>query len=348
MIDGEEWEEGWRYHVLNWILLGTLALLLGACLVASTFSLEIEHGLVEVVLTSLACALLARCAASRSWGARPAFALVSIAQMQLLFLFATPLTYIAASANLPLQDATLARIDEALGLNWPAYYHFVVTRPWLVPYAALFYAVIVWPLLGVPIVLGLTRHYVRVQQFVMACVLTVCITALISALLPAIGTYEHYGLPAQSDAFKATGYLIQLDRLPLARDGSLRVLVISQIGGIITFPSFHASVAILAAWGLWGVWWMRPLAVISNGGMLLATPLVGGHYFVDVIAGAAVAALAIAWAKSIRKRAVAAATAPRLQLASDCASSTGSWTASRAFARACGERRMNEAVPGRM
>jgi len=60
---------------------------------------------------------------------------------------------------------------------------------------------------------------------------------------------------------------------------------VQGLAAFITFPSFHAAAAVLALWALWSVWWLRPLALIANVSMLLATPLVGGHYFVDVIAG---------------------------------------------------------------
>jgi membrane-associated phospholipid phosphatase len=216
-----------------------------------------------------------------------------MAQLDLLFVCGTPLTYIAASAALPLQDATLSYWDQHLGLDWTAYYNFSIARPLLLQYACFFYAMIIWPLMGVPILLGLTKNYVRLQQFTIACTLTVFATAIISALVPAIGTYQQYGLAAETASFKATGYLIQLYRLPLARDGTLRGLNLSQIGGIVTFPSFHAAVAFLTMWGLWCLWWMRPLALITMGGMLIATPLLGGHYFIDVIAGVVVAAVAI-------------------------------------------------------
>jgi membrane-associated phospholipid phosphatase len=99
--------------------------------------------------------------------------------------------------------------------------------------------------------------------------------------------------------FKPSGYLVQLQELPRIRDGSLRILETSTLGGIITFPSFHAVAAVLALWALWCVWWLRPLALIANVSMLLATPLVGGHYFVDVIAGVGLSVLAIAAARLI-------------------------------------------------
>ena len=87
--------------------------------------------------------------------------------------------------------------------------------------------------------------------------------------------------------------------LPVLRAGGLRALDLARLGGIITFPSFHAAASILAIWGFWSVWWLRPGALMVYVGMLLATPLMGGHYFVDIIAGIGVAAIAIAAAKRL-------------------------------------------------
>jgi membrane-associated phospholipid phosphatase len=284
-------------------------MVLATCLAASSFSVEIESGLWDTVLETVAFTVAGNCLFLFKWGTRPAFILVSIAQVGIIYLLASPLTYIAASIDLPIQDAALGRWDRSLGLDWIAYYNFVTSRPALVQYACLFYAMIGWPAIGVPVLLGLTKNYVRLQQFTTACIVTISITVVLSALIPAFGTYYLYHLPTNFSGFNASGYLVQLDRLPLVRDGSLRILNISKLGGIITFPSFHAAAAALAMWGLWGVWWMRPLALIVNLGMLLATPLMGGHYFVDVLAGVSLATIAIAIAKSVgtRSRATLAA-----------------------------------------
>jgi membrane-associated phospholipid phosphatase len=81
--------------------------------------------------------------------------------------------------------------------------------------------------------------------------------------------------------------------LPLLRDGKLRVLEIGQLTGIVTFPSFHAAAAILYLWALWANSWMRVIALICNALLLLSTPIDGGHYFIDVIAGVSLAILSI-------------------------------------------------------
>ena len=219
--------------------------------------------------------------------------------MPFISMFGAPLTYVAAVANLQLQDANLAYYDHLLGLDWPAYFSFATSHPLLLDYASAAYFAIWLPGVGVPLVLGLWGQFLRLQQFVMATILTLCAVMLVSALVPAFGTYYQYSLPADTDLFKAYGYLTQMKDLPMVRDGSLRLLKLQHLGGIITFPSFHAAAGILAIWGFWGIWWMRPPALITNVAMLLATPLVGGHYFVDVIAGVAVALLAIEATKAM-------------------------------------------------
>jgi PAP2 superfamily len=278
-----------------------MAALLAACVATSNFSLRTDGLTLGAVLTGplLTAAGVGLVSTGREWGWRFGFAMLAMAQFGFLAGFAGPLSYIAAAADLPLQDANFARLDRLLGLDWPAYYRFVMARPSLLPYAYLSYAAIVLPSLGVPLALGLTGRFVRLQEFVIATVLTVAVVAVVSAVLPAIGTYRELGLPAQVGDFRATGYLVQLEVLPVLRAGGLRVLDLAHLGGIITFPSFHAAAGILAIWGFWGVWWLRPAALIVNFAMLLATPLMGGHYFVDIIAGGAVAALAVAAAKRL-------------------------------------------------
>jgi membrane-associated phospholipid phosphatase len=297
-------QASWQLYRLNWLVLCVMALLLMLCLAITSFSLDIDNLKVLIVPGLLTAAGHGLISLKRppAWAPSLAFALLAVAQLEVMVLLVTPLTYIAASVNLPIQDANLARLDQLLGLDWRAYYRFVQERPVLISYVYLGYAMITWPPIGVPLLLVSTRHYLRLQQFTLACILTVVATALISSLVPAIGTYYEYGIAPEVPGFRASGYLVQLHELPFIRDGSLRKLDFSTMGGIITFPSFHAAAAVISLWAFWAVWWMRPLALIANVGMLLATPLVGGHYFVDVIAGAALAVLAIAVAGRVGVR----------------------------------------------
>jgi hypothetical protein len=121
MIDHNGLDGGWRLYSLNWIPLSILALVLGVCLAASRFSLEVESVLLRDILTTAALIVAGHYLILQKWGPRPAFISVSIAQLKILFLLGSPLTYIAASADFPLQDATFAHWDQLLGLDWTAY-----------------------------------------------------------------------------------------------------------------------------------------------------------------------------------------------------------------------------------
>jgi hypothetical protein len=303
MTDHEA-QAAWRLFTLNWIPLALMALALALGLALTKFSIKPESALFSLGAIALYTGTAYYCArSSRRQSAVIAFIFGSAAQLFLITALMTPLTYIAAAVDLPLYDASLAALDRALGLDWRGYLAFVNERPWLIGYLALGYALIAWPVFGVPVLLGATRRFSRLQQFTLAFALALVATTFISTLVPAFGAYQQLGLsPSDYAHITPGGYLDQLRDFPRVRDGSLRELDIIHLVGIITFPSFHAAACVLYLWALWAIWWMRPIMVLTNGLMLFATPIGGGHYFVDVFAGMAVAVLAIAAAKGLAAR----------------------------------------------
>jgi membrane-associated phospholipid phosphatase len=80
---------------------------------------------------------------------------------------------------------------------------------------------------------------------------------------------------------------------PCTMRGTLHGLNLSRLVGILTFPSFHAASAALYIWAFSPLRWLRLLLVPCNILMIAASPVGGGHYFVDVFAGIAVSAAAI-------------------------------------------------------
>jgi hypothetical protein len=222
------------------------------------------------------------------------FVLGGTAQIVLITAVMTPLTYVAASTNLPMQDANLLAIDRALGFDWGAYVRTVDAHPVLAAWLNYGYTMIRWPIFAIPVVLAAKRDYRRIEEFTFAFGAALVVTTVLSALVPAIGVYQQIGLdPAALKHIDPRAYLDQLRDLPPTRAGLLRHLELLGLGGIVTFPSFHAASAVLYAWALWPVRWFRPIALAVNGLMLAATPINGGHYFVDIFAGIAIAAAAI-------------------------------------------------------
>lgn len=305
----------WRLFTWNWILLGAMALTLVLALALTDFSIK------PMSLLLPGGAIVVYAGAAYANALRPhrreplvVFTLGATAQLMVITLVMTPLTYVAAAAGMPMQDANLAALDRALGLDWHAYFEFFYMRPRLIPILVPGYAMIAWPVFGVPVVLGVARRYERLMQFTLAFAIALAVTTAISALVPALGTYSVLSLNPDPSVFTSGAYEESSQLMPLIRNGTLRALDATHLIGVVTFPSFHACAAALYLWAFWTLRWLRPVAVAVMGTMLVATPIGGAHYFVDIFAGIGVAVLAIAAAGWIGERmmrpARAAVTAP--------------------------------------
>jgi PAP2 superfamily len=294
-------EAAWRFFQFNWIVVGAMAGILAFSLAVTDFSIGLTGLLVAIGYVALYAGFAhanARSPARRD--PQVMFVLGGSAQIAMATAALAPLTYVAAATNFPMQDATLLALDHALGLDWTAYANFVNGNPQLASWLNCGYGMIGWPIFAIPVILAATRRYGRIEEFTFAFTVALAATAIISGLVPAIGVYHQIGLdPASLSNIDPRAYLDQLRDLPPTRAGALRHLELLGLGGIVTFPSFHAASAILYGWALWPVRLMRPIVLIANGAMLAATPLNGGHYFVDVFAGVAIAALAIVAARRV-------------------------------------------------
>ena len=293
----------WRLLLLNWVMIAGMGAALLLALVVTDFSI----GLSGLAIAGGYVALYAGFAHAnaRSPNRRDPqviFVLAGIAQAVVITALMTPLTYIAASTGWPLQDANLLAIDRILQFDWAGYVRFVDAHPTLATWLSFGYTMIRWPVFAIPVVLAAKHRYRRIEEFILAFGVALIATTFISALVPAIGVYQQIGLdPSALHNIDPGAYVAQLRDLPPTRAGTLRQLDLMGLAGIVTFPSFHAASAVLYAWALWPVKWFRPIAILANGAMLAATPIIGGHYFIDLIAGIAIAMMAIAVACKISR-----------------------------------------------
>lgn len=300
----------WRIAGVNWRVIAGMGIVLGLGLAATGLSVE-PTGLAVV-------AAIAALYGGSGWyhlyrkpdpDPKMVLMLTSIGQLIFIATFMGPLTYVGGALNFPLQDQLFLAIDRALGIDPKMLLEFFNARPDWNAWLEAGYGMIKWPLLGVPLILGMTGRVLRLQIFVLAFALALIATLVIAALIPAVGTYEGLGLAPESMPNLSTRiYALQAHDIPAVRDGSLRALEMFKLAGIVSFPSFHAASALLYAWALWPVrgfgLFVSALCVL----MLVATPVVGAHYFIDVLGGFAVAVAAIAisrrWVARCASRAV--------------------------------------------
>jgi len=272
-----------------WAMLAAMAL---ACLLACAglhFGIRPDRALLPAAgLLALAAAL----AIGRATG-RPRLAAGATAflQMTLFTCLGVVLAYgLAARAGAP-WDATLAAADRRLGFDWPATFRALDAHPVAVWIGGVAYHSLVAQMIVAIVVLAACGQVDRLRLAVAAAIGSGFLTILISGLVPAGGNlfdpadYRHlWPSVAWADRALVAGL----------RDGTHRLLDMTQMTGIVSFPSFHATLPVILAWAQRGVARMRVVAPVWAAVTIVATPVFGGHYAVDVLAGLVLAVVAIA------------------------------------------------------
>jgi len=187
---------------------------------------------------------------------------------------------------LPRWDGALATADRALGLNWLDMYQWLTRHPAIEAGAHTVYNSLDLEMLFLLVALELLGHHNQARAFLLWFMVSTIAALGIGALVPAAGAFVYYHLPVAS----ATGYVAQWADL---RDGTLRTINPFNYQGLVVFPSFHAALAVLCACAAWPLRILRYSLLALNLLIILASPAMGGHYFIDIIAGVILAALSI-------------------------------------------------------
>ncbi len=122
-----------------------------------------------------------------------------------------------------------------------------------------------------------------------ACTFTIAILlcSLIYAIFPAIGNIPQAGLEqVASKALPVGAGTFHVATFSALHGGSVNMLDLGKLEGIVTFPSFHMVMALIIARAAWSVRFLRWAVVIWSAIITVSTIPIGGHYLVDLIAGA--------------------------------------------------------------
>ena len=234
---------------------------------------------------------------------------VALSQVILFTALGIVLSYLLARGGGELWDPRLAAWDRAIGFDWLAYVRWFDRSALAVAWLNLAYASLIPQVIALVLVLGFTNRLAELRAVMLAAIVAGTVTVILSSLFPAVGNYVHLGLSARDfvhvDPLAGDVHMRDFNAL---RDGSAELLVLGKMEGIITFPSYHAGLSVVTLWGFWAsrIAWVRWPGLALALSTIVATPVDGGHYLVDVLAGGGIAVLAIIWSK----RAVCWAPAP--------------------------------------
>lgn len=204
--------------------------------------------------------------------------------------------YATQRLALPLQDQLFASADIVLGMKWFDVAYWADHHPAIQMIFHLTYDSMGFQIALPLVVLAFSNRLSDVRVYLLAFVIALTITTIIAALLPAASPIALVDR-ATFNVLRFTG-ATPLDHLMRLR-AAAPMLLTDAPGGILTFPSFHATVAILTPLTLRRYRGLFVALLIFDAAMLCGTVTEGAHYVSDVLAGIGVAFCAYSLARRI-------------------------------------------------
>jgi membrane-associated phospholipid phosphatase len=205
------------------------------------------------------------------------------------------LCFAGQTLALPLIDPMLARADHMLGFDVKWFVRVVCDIPGAPQLlAAVYYSS--FPVLLVS-ALALAALGRTEDAWVLCIVFSLClfVTVVASVILPAAGAFHYLQVPADVQGQLPDGSgIYHLKLLFALRDAEHLIVDPTRMAGVATFPSFHTAMALMtaAAWKGFRKIWI--LMMILQGLVIISTIPIGGHYLIDLAAGA------LCWAAAAR------------------------------------------------
>jgi hypothetical protein len=207
-------------------------------------------------------------------------------------LFGIVASYAVAAQSVGYVDGWLARVDAQLGFDWNAWYAFVAAHPVVRIAGRIAYGNIYVSPSVLLAYFALSGQKREARMFIAAFWLAVVLTLVAFVLIPAQGPLAaswHGPIP-----YMPSSALYQAELIPQLRSHGLSQIHVEALQGVVCAPSFHAASGVLFIAAAWRAGPLRWPLLAANMLMLLATPVEGTHYLVDILMGVAVALVAIA------------------------------------------------------
>lgn len=200
------------------------------------------------------------------------------------------LSYLSLTSSGALVDAQLLAADRILRFDWMAGYHFLLVHPAILAVLKFAYESMVYQALYFCVLFALMGNKRHLREMFWLVLVTGLLTSAGVVLFPALGPFKAFGVVPASGSF-----IPEMEHIKSGRDLNFTM---SRMTGVVSFPSFHTAMSLAYVWGFRGTgpigWAIAGLNLL----MLCAIPWYGGHYLVDMIAGAATMLLSLALVKT--------------------------------------------------
>ena len=271
-------------------LLGLVAVVDALWLAATSISLSTEGLFPPVAFAALTATLLARLRLPP----RLHMMLSGLALMLVAWPALRLYNHLVMTTALPLADGRLAGWDSALGLDWLGYVLWLDRHPALLAAMDLSYSgLAIYSCLAFVLVL-IAVGAERAREFVLLFLLAAVAASTVGMFFPAVAAMAFHAPDAHlfQTLTPATG-TYHLEPLARLRTQMAPMLELHSLPGLTTFPSFHTAMGLIVVHCARGSRWLFVPMVLLNALMIASTPALGSHYFVDILAGAGLAAAAV-------------------------------------------------------
>jgi membrane-associated phospholipid phosphatase len=199
-------------------------------------------------------------------------------------------SYLVTTADRPLIDTTLVHWDSDLGFNWYAYVAFANAHPIVGMLSSALYQTTLMQVALSVVILPMLGHLDRVREMVLLVMASSLLCVAVSGIVPSEGALAYFHPPAsfymQNHPVVDLAYKQQFFDI---RDGALTHFGLTDLKGLVAFPSYHVALSALLMIAFRGVrFWFWPVVVL-NTLVIFSTPIDGGHHLVDGLGGFALA-----------------------------------------------------------
>lgn len=279
----------------HWLIIGMVFSIAVDVLLLRGAHMRIDLSSVSIGYALWAAAAASLCYALRSPTNRGARIVRDLTEGVSLFagvsLLGAIASYPVAAQSHGFVDPALERIDLAMHFNWLRWYDVIAAHPELQRLERMAYMSI----FATPALLlayfAWTGQRAESRLFIARFWVAALITLILFPFLPAVGPLAY--LAHGHIPYMPLSALYQAQVIFALRDHAIQDVDLGTLHGLVCAPSFHAASAVLYIATGWRVRPLRwPIAGL-NTAMLLATPVEGTHYLIDLVAGSAVSILVL-------------------------------------------------------
>ena len=207
---------------------------------------------------------------------------------------------------LPFIDPLLHRGDLALGIDVESIVRGVVRIPGFPDLLTIAYNSSFPLVFGSALLFAGIGRSQRAWELCFVFNLCLLVTAISSALMPATGPFHYLHFPAKLQAALPPGAgIYYLDELFALRSAHRFIVDPTKLQGVAVFPSFHTMLALMTA-ATWRDFRKVRVPMCAWQGLVILSAIpIGGHYVVDLVAGAICCPLAyLLWRRLVSGPAV--------------------------------------------